>query len=274
MSPGRCCLTPRRRTSSPRPSITFLRRKTIRPGFLIRRSSTFLQASLGQCGVAPTDVASRGPPVPLGTPPGLRRPPGAPTPLRASRVPRRTGPAGREHREAGPAAAHTGSAPLPRRDARPAGPAPPPHHLSCRRHDVHRTHRSGGARCAGGGTTRVRPVRCTPSVPPPPGPRMGRGSGPASWAGCPPTTRTTASRSVPPDAAGFRLRFPPSQEPKTGRNRAHVDPTSTSWEDRRQTVARALELGARHIGIGQLPEEPHGVLADPDGNEFAVRRRR
>lgn len=78
----------------------------------------------------------------------------------------------------------------------------------------------------------------------------------------------------PPDAAGFRLRFPPSQEPKTGRNRAHVDPTSTSWEDRRQTVARALELGARHIGIGQLPEEPHGVLADPDGNEFAVRRRR
>jgi len=39
-------------------------------------------------------------------------------------------------------------------------------------------------------------------------------------------------------------------------------------------VARALELGARHIGIGQLPEEPHGVLADPDGNEFAVRRRR
>jgi hypothetical protein len=35
-------------------------------------------------------------------------------------------------------------------------------------------------------------------------------------------------------------------------------------------VARALELGARHIDVGQRPEEGHVVLADPEGNEFCV----
>jgi glyoxalase superfamily protein len=35
-------------------------------------------------------------------------------------------------------------------------------------------------------------------------------------------------------------------------------------------VARALELGARHLDVGRLPEEGHVVLADPEGNEFCV----
>jgi len=35
-------------------------------------------------------------------------------------------------------------------------------------------------------------------------------------------------------------------------------------------VARALELGAQHIDIGQPPEDGHVVLADPEGNEFCV----
>ncbi len=34
----------------------------------------------------------------------------------------------------------------------------------------------------------------------------------------------------------------------------------------------ALELGARHLDVGQRPEEGHVVLADPDGNEFCVLR--
>lgn len=75
---------------------------------------------------------------------------------------------------------------------------------------------------------------------------------------------------LPPDAGGFRIRFLPSQEPKIGQNRAHFDLTSTSPEDQQQTVARALELGGTHIDVGQLPEEGHVVLADPDGNEFCV----
>ncbi|MFK0151649.1 VOC family protein [Streptomyces sp. NPDC090493] len=74
----------------------------------------------------------------------------------------------------------------------------------------------------------------------------------------------------PPDAAGFRIRFLPSQEPKTGQNRAHFDLTSASPEEQQRTVARVLELGGRHIDVGQLPEEEHVVLADPDGNEFCV----
>ncbi|MFG3258717.1 VOC family protein [Streptomyces sp. NPDC048172] len=77
--------------------------------------------------------------------------------------------------------------------------------------------------------------------------------------------------TIPPaDGTGFRLRFPRVQEPKTGRNRMHFDLTSTSLEDQRQTVDRALELGARPIDVGQRPEEGHVVLADPEGNEFCV----
>ncbi|MFD3721794.1 VOC family protein [Streptomyces sp. NPDC058674] len=75
---------------------------------------------------------------------------------------------------------------------------------------------------------------------------------------------------LPPDATGFRLRFLPGREPKAGRNRAHFDLTSTSPQDQRKTVARALEAGGKHIDVGQLPEEGHVVLADPDGNEFCV----
>jgi predicted enzyme related to lactoylglutathione lyase len=75
---------------------------------------------------------------------------------------------------------------------------------------------------------------------------------------------------VPSDDTGFRLRFLPTQEPKVGQNRMHFDLTSTSLEDQQQTVARALELGGRHIDVGQRPEEGHVVLADPEGNEFCV----
>ena len=75
---------------------------------------------------------------------------------------------------------------------------------------------------------------------------------------------------LPAEQTGFRLRFLPFDEPKIGPNRMHFDLTSTSLDDQEQTVTRALDLGARHIDVGQLPEEGHVVLADPDGNEFCV----
>ena len=75
---------------------------------------------------------------------------------------------------------------------------------------------------------------------------------------------------LPGDGTGFRLRFLPTQEQKTGQNQMHFHLTSTSLEDQQQTVARSLGLGARHIDIGQRPEEGHVVLADPEGNEFCV----
>ncbi|MET7289365.1 VOC family protein [Streptomyces sp. NPDC005573] len=73
-----------------------------------------------------------------------------------------------------------------------------------------------------------------------------------------------------PGPAGFRIRFVPGDEPRTGPNRAHFDLTSGSPEDQERTVARALEAGGHHLDVGQLPEEGHVVLADPDGNEFCV----
>ncbi len=50
----------------------------------------------------------------------------------------------------------------------------------------------------------------------------------------------------------------------------HFDLTSTSLENQQATVARSLELGARHIDVGQSPEDRHVVLADPEDNEFCV----
>jgi predicted enzyme related to lactoylglutathione lyase len=75
---------------------------------------------------------------------------------------------------------------------------------------------------------------------------------------------------LPSDDTGFRLEFFPTQEEKSRPNQIHFDLTSASLEAQQQTVARALELGGRHIDIGQLPEEEHVVLADPEGNEFCV----
>jgi catechol 2,3-dioxygenase-like lactoylglutathione lyase family enzyme len=74
----------------------------------------------------------------------------------------------------------------------------------------------------------------------------------------------------PGEDPGFQIRFVPERAPKAGQNLMHFDLTSTSLADQQQTVTRALELGGRHIDIGQLPEEEHVVLADPDGNEFCV----
>jgi predicted enzyme related to lactoylglutathione lyase len=75
---------------------------------------------------------------------------------------------------------------------------------------------------------------------------------------------------VPSDDTAFGLRFVPTQEPKLVQNQMHLDLTSTSLEDQQQTVAKALRLGARHVDIGQRPDEKHVVLADPEGNEFCV----
>ncbi len=75
---------------------------------------------------------------------------------------------------------------------------------------------------------------------------------------------------LPSDDTGFRIRFLPTQEPKAGQNQMHFDLTSASLEDQQRTVARSRALGARHIDIGQRPEEGHVVLADPEGNEFCV----
>ena len=75
---------------------------------------------------------------------------------------------------------------------------------------------------------------------------------------------------VPTDGTRFRIVFLPVPEQKAGKNRIHLDLTTTSIDDQQETVARLVELGARHIDVGQGPDDDHVVLADPEGNEFCV----
>lgn len=73
-----------------------------------------------------------------------------------------------------------------------------------------------------------------------------------------------------PDATAFTIDIEPTRHPKTMLNRMHFDLTSATPEAQQETVDLALSLGARHLDVGQLPTEPHVVLADPEGNEFCV----
>ena len=75
---------------------------------------------------------------------------------------------------------------------------------------------------------------------------------------------------VPPDGTSFQILFLPVPEKKTGKNRIHLDLTSTSSDYQARRVETLIEHGARRIDIGQGPDEAHVVLADPEGNEFCV----
>jgi hypothetical protein len=72
------------------------------------------------------------------------------------------------------------------------------------------------------------------------------------------------------DGTQLELDFVVVPEPKVGKNRIHLDLSTTSLEDQTDTVERLIVLGARHIDVGQSPDDSHVVLADPEGNEFCV----
>jgi len=65
--------------------------------------------------------------------------------------------------------------------------------------------------------------------------------------------------------------FMPVADPKTVKNRVHLDLTSSA-ADRDQEIDRLLALGTRRVDIGQTGAESWTVLADPEGNEFCVVR--
>jgi predicted enzyme related to lactoylglutathione lyase len=81
---------------------------------------------------------------------------------------------------------------------------------------------------------------------------------------------TDEIRLVPSDGTGFGMVFRQVAERKAGKNPIHLDLTTSSLDDQAQMVERLLRLGARHIDVGQGPEDKHVVLADPEGNEFCV----
>ena len=82
--------------------------------------------------------------------------------------------------------------------------------------------------------------------------------------------REPGSALLPGDDTQVGLRFVAAATAKPGPSWLHLHLTSTSLEDQRQTVETVLTLGGRHLDVGQLPEEGHVVLADPEGNEFCV----
>jgi hypothetical protein len=75
---------------------------------------------------------------------------------------------------------------------------------------------------------------------------------------------------VPNDATTFGIRFRPGARPKVEKNRFHLDLTTTSLDDQQESVERLVALGARHIDVGQAPDDTHVVLADPEGNELCI----
>ena len=64
------------------------------------------------------------------------------------------------------------------------------------------------------------------------------------------------------EAAPAGICFMPVTDPKTVKNRVHLDLTSSA-ADRLQEIDRLVALGARRVDIGQTGAESWTVLADP-----------
>ncbi|MDT7686920.1 MAG: hypothetical protein QOG57_7230 [Pseudonocardiales bacterium] len=83
---------------------------------------------------------------------------------------------------------------------------------------------------------------------------------------------------IGPPGVGFggpqpTLIFGPAQEPKRTKPRLYIDVNPTD-RDQEEELERLLSLGARKVDIGQTGEESWHVLADPEGYEFCLLRRR
>src|SRR5262249_61471397 len=87
--------------------------------------------------------------------------------------------------------------------------------------------------------------------------------------GCPPPPPPASSTGYAPP-----VWLQAVQTPKlAAKNRAHRD-LIVADADVDAEVERLITLGARHVNVGQTGEEPFVVLADPEGNEFCVLRRK
>jgi hypothetical protein len=76
------------------------------------------------------------------------------------------------------------------------------------------------------------------------------------------------SESGSDDSFGLVLVFVQVPEPKSVKNRIHLD-LAVRASDQTKEVERLLNLGATPVDVGQ-GETPWFVLADPEGNEFCV----
>lgn len=74
----------------------------------------------------------------------------------------------------------------------------------------------------------------------------------------------------PAQAGQLPLVFVPVDDPKTCKNRVHLDLASSSDGHQAALVARLEGLGARRIDVGQPDDVSWVVMADPEGNEMCV----
>ena len=74
---------------------------------------------------------------------------------------------------------------------------------------------------------------------------------------------------VYPDPAAVCIDVIAVPEPKTVKNRVHIDLATTSATHQAELAARLRDLGATPADVGQ-GDVPWTVLADPEGNEFCV----
>jgi len=74
---------------------------------------------------------------------------------------------------------------------------------------------------------------------------------------------------VYPDPVAVCLDLVASPEPKTVKNRVHLDLATSSPAHQAELVARLQDLGATLVDIGQ-GDVTWTVMADPEGNEFCV----
>jgi hypothetical protein len=86
----------------------------------------------------------------------------------------------------------------------------------------------------------------------------------------PPYAVDEAAVDIPVEQRGPGLVFVPVAEAKRVKNRLHIDLAPRAGDDQAAEVARLLEKGATRVDVGQSPEMPWVVLADPEGNEFCV----
>ena len=83
------------------------------------------------------------------------------------------------------------------------------------------------------------------------------------------TSRTRWRSARPPDRLPGIV-FVPVADGKERKNRLHIDLRPA---DQEAEVERLVDMGARHVDVGQGDVE-WTVLADPEGNEFCVLRER
>jgi hypothetical protein len=65
----------------------------------------------------------------------------------------------------------------------------------------------------------------------------------------------------------------PCEEPEPAKPRLHIDVNATD-RDQDAELERLFSLGAVRADVGQTGDEGWHVLADPEGNEFCLLRRR